>query len=670
MLSLLFYSGIRKNSGRNGIWCGTSLRILCLACSIGLLLLSSAASGQEKPVVFYNLKPARPQDTVAIAARIRQGELLVPTRPDSAEAILRSALYQSGEALYPEGIRKGLQALLPLLPEPEAEAVLQRELWLCRYTAALEPALDVIYSGLGRQRQLRNEYDQAVSYYRMAIPLATRYHPPYLATIYSNYGSLLSLLPEGEGNLKRSLYYLDLAGDIAAKHNNYRIITCVYCNKAKLLRSQKRYKESLALSYKGLELAQREHFRQWELVLLNNIGDLYFNMGMPDKAIPYLERALTIQGQEIAPYFRNMAVFTLGEVYYAQKDMEKAKQYFSQSLATARQYDIARDLIESNRKLAAIYAATGDYARAFEHQQAYSRLNDSLRSQEVIQNVQQLEVRFHSSEKDRELLKNKLHMEHQEQALHRKNTLIILSVILVLLLALGCLFLYNRFRQKRKLLLRDEQIREMKALIKGEEQERIRLAQELHDGIGGMLAAVNMNMQAARKDNFDRRDELLDVMQMIEDTADEVRKTAHNLMPSALLRKNLKEALQYYCDTISRKGGFYIDLHMHGELSTISPTYTTVIFRIVQELIQNVIRHAAADHVIVSLEKEESRINLMVEDNGRGFEAGTRSTGFGLENLNYRVRTLGGNLDIQSQPGVGTCVMVTFEETEIRLSRE
>lgn len=644
--------------------------MLWLACGAGLLLCGFVARGQEKPVVFYNLKPARPQDTVAIAASIRRGELLVPTRPDSAEAVLRAALYQSGEALYPEGIRKGLQALLPLLSEPEAEAVLQRELWLCRYTAALEPALDVIYSGLGRQRQLRNEYDQAVSYYRMAIPLATKHHPPYLATIYSNYGSLLSLLPEGEDNFKRSLHYLDLAGDIAAKHDNYRIITCVYCNKAKLLRSQKRYKESLELSYKGLELAQREHFRQWELVLLNNIGDLYFNMGMPDKAIPYLERALTIQGQEIAPYFRNMAVFTLGEVYYAQKDMEKAKHYFSQSLATARQYDIARDLIESNRKLASIYAATGDYARAFEHQQAYSQLNDSLRSQEVIQNVQQLEVRFRSSEKDRELLKNKLHMEHQEQALHRKNTLIILSVTLVLLLALGCLFLYNRFRQKQKLLLRDEQIREMKALIKGEEQERIRLAQELHDGIGGMLAAVNMNMQAARKDNFDRRDELLDVMQMIEDTADEVRKTAHNLMPSALLRKNLKEALQYYCDTISRKGGFYIDLHTHGDLSTISPTYTTVIFRIVQELIQNVIRHAAADHVIVSLEKEENRINLMVEDNGRGFETGIRSTGFGLENLNYRVRTLGGNLDIQSQPGVGTCVMITFEATEIRFSGE
>ncbi|WP_118976216.1 tetratricopeptide repeat-containing sensor histidine kinase [Taibaiella koreensis] len=634
----------------------------------GLLCLVADVAAQEGRPVLYALTPGKPEDTAAIAAHIARAQQITGTQPDSAIALLRVALYRSGQALYPAGIRKGLQAILPLLSGPEGEALLQRELWLCRHTVALEPALDVIYSGLGKLMQLREQYDKAGIHYLNAIPVAVKYHPDYLATVYNNYGALLSLLPDSVLNVQRSMYYLDKAQEIAGRDNNFRILTCVYCNKAKLLRSLKRYPESLELAYRALALAQREHFIQWEMVALNNIGDLYFNMGQPDKAIPYLERSLKIEGTGIAPYYRNMAVFTLGEVYYTLNDMERAKRYFSLSLDFAREFGISRDLIESNRKLAQIYAALGDYNKAFHHQVTYSHMSDSFRNHEVIQNVQQLEVKFRTSEKDRELLRNKLQMEHQEQALHRKNTIVALSVAFALLAALVCLFLYNRFRQKRKLMLRDEQIREMRALIQGEEQERIRLAQELHDGIGGMLAAVNMNMQAARKDEFSHKQELLDVMQMIEDTTDELRKTAHNLMPSALLRKNLGEALQYYCDTISHRSGFCIDLHRHGDLEAINPVYVNMLFRIVQELIQNVIRHAGADHVIVSLEKENDRISLMVEDNGRGFDTDNRGFGFGLENLEYRVRTLGGNLNIQSESGVGTCIMVTFARKDVTLS--
>src|SRR5690606_3086819 len=119
-----------------------------------------------------------------------------------------------------------------------------------------------------------------------------------------------------------------------------------------------------------------------------------------------------------------------------------------------------------------------------------------------------MELKYRTAEKDRELLKHKLNSELQATQLRKKNTLIfiILSTALILLLTGG--ILYSRIRHKQKLFLREEQIREMKALIKGEEQERIRLAQDLHDGIGSMLAAVNMNMNVASKQHFQNPDEL------------------------------------------------------------------------------------------------------------------------------------------------------------------
>jgi signal transduction histidine kinase len=634
------------------------ITIICL-----LLLQAGVAAAQDKeqyPSV-YTFIPDKAEDTSTIAAHILQAEALVRKAPGSALAALGNTLKQSERAVYAAGLRKSLQLALPLLGDKEKAGILHRLTYVCAQSSALEPVLAVVYNAMAKMSQLQEQYEQAGNYYVKAIDIARKHQPEYLATIYNNYGSLLSSLPDSAANYQRSVYYLDKAEHIARQFNDLKIITCVLCNKAKLYRNQKRYAESMDLSLRGLELAQQHHFTQWELVLLNNIGDLHFAMGKPEEAIPFLEQSLKVEGAGIDPYYRNMAIFTLGEVYYALDDMAKAEHYFTVSLKAAEQYGIVRDLIEANRKLALIHAARGDYAGAFRHQLAYSRINDSIRNNVVMNNVQQLEVKYRTSEKDRELLKNKLQMEHQEQSLHRKNTIITLSVGVLLVLVLAVLFIYTRFRQKQKLLLRDEQIREMRAQIQGEEQERIRLAQELHDGIGGMLAAVNMNMQVARKAGFTQKQELLDIMQMIEDTTDEVRKTSHNLMPSALLRKNLKEALQHYCDNVGRNGVLCIELNTYGDLEQMQPDYIIMIFRIVQELVQNVIRHAGASHVIVSLERTENQVSLLVEDNGNGFDVRHKVYGFGLENLVLRVKTLGGMLDIQSQPGEGTSVTVSFE---------
>ncbi len=643
------------------VWYLMQACIAVFCCLLSLCPFGVQAQEPENYTAVYNFAPEKNYDTLAIAAAIKQGERLLSTASDSAIKVLGTALKQSERIAYVAGMKKSLQLVLPLLTDEEKKNVLHRLVFVCTQSQSLEPVLAVVYNALAKTSQLQDHYELAGSYYMKAIPIAGKYSPEYLATLYNNYGAMLSSLPDSTADYERSIYYLDKADVIARQFNDLKIITCVLCNKAKLYRNQKRYAESMELSLRGLELAQRHHFTQWELVLLNNIGDIYFSMGKPKEAIPFLEQSLKVQGAGIDPYYRNMAIFTLGEVYYALKDDVKAEHYFMISLKAAEQFGIVRDLVEANRKLALIYAGRGDYARAYRHQFAYSHVNDSFRNKEVMSNVQQLEVKYRTSEKDRELLKNKLYMEHQEQSLHHKNTIITLSVGLVLLLVLMVLFGYNRFRQKQKLLIRDEEIREMRALIQGEERERIRLAQDLHDGIGGMLAAVNMNMQVARKADFAHKQELLGIMQMIEDTTEEVRKTSHNLMPSALLRENLKEALQHYCDNISSNGALAIELNTYGNLEQMQPTYITLLFRIVQELIQNVIRHAAASHVVVFLERTGDHISLLVEDNGKGFDAGQKTYGFGLENLSFRVKTLGGTLDIRSEPGVGTSVTVAFE---------
>jgi signal transduction histidine kinase len=300
----------------------------------------------------------------------------------------------------------------------------------------------------------------------------------------------------------------------------------------------------------------------------------------------------------------------------------------------------------------------GDYKKALEYQLSASEMQDSLMNKEIVEHVKTMELKYRTAEKDKELLKNKLNIEIQAKLLRKKNSLIIIVVSMAAAIMLVCLALYSRFRQKQKLLLRDEQIKEMKALIKGEEQERIRLAQELHDGIGGMLAAVNMNMAAARKRDFNNKAELNSIMQMIADTSEEVRKTSHNLMPSALLRKNLREALLYYFDYINKDGSLQIDLHTDNLSGNWGDSDITLVFRIVQELVQNIIKHAAATHAVVCIEQEGANLSIIVEDNGSGYDISRTPRGFGLEHLDFRVRAMKGNIHINSAPGTGTSVTI------------
>lgn len=616
----------------------------------------------EKVVSLNTITDNPIRDTNLILEWIGQGSIQSSKNKDSAISLLTMALQQSEQARFSNGMKNSLKELLPLLQEDERACLLKQLLPVCSRIATLRGVLSVIFNARAKSYQLKGQYKLAGEYYMKAIPLAQQYMPDYLATIYNNYGSLLLFFPNtGSTDSLQGMYYLEKAQQIATQYGDWKTITCVLCNKGKIFRDRKQYDTSLVLSLKGLRIAQEKGFLQWEFVLLNNIGDLYYSMGKPDKAISYLEKAIKSDNEHMDPYYRNMAVVTLGEVYFDLGNYKKAEYYLQKSLSLALKFHIGRDLIEANKKLAALSLRTGNYKKAFEYQLRYSEMKDSLMGKDVVENIQNMELKYRTAEKDKELLANKLGMEMQAQQLRKKNTIIIITVAFALILALIFLIVYSRFRQEQKILLRDEQIREMKALIKGEEQERIRLAQELHDGIGGMLAAVNMNMNVAKKAEFRNKSELNNIMQMIEDTTDEVRKTSHNLMPSALLRKNLKEALQYYCDYVNKDDALRLDLNLYGETYGLNPTYITLIFRIVQELIQNIIKHADATHAIVSLERTGQRIILIVEDNGLGFDAGNTPNGFGLEHLNFRVKTLGGDFKLKTAPGSGTSITITLE---------
>jgi signal transduction histidine kinase len=263
-----------------------------------------------------------------------------------------------------------------------------------------------------------------------------------------------------------------------------------------------------------------------------------------------------------------------------------------------------------------------------------------------------------------------------EQALHilsirQKNTLnyiLIGSAIAILVVAL---LSYRTYKQKQRIqqqriteLETEKKLTATEAVLKGEEQERTRLAQDLHDGLGGMLSGIkysfnnmkgNLVMTPDNAQAFERS------MDMLDSSIQEMRRVAHNMMPEALVKFGLDTALKDFCNDITKSGALQVTYQSIAVAdATLDQTAAITIYRIIQELVNNIIKHAGARSALVQVARTNTNFSITVEDDGKGFDTAVlkASKGIGWSNIQNRVGFLKGKLDVKSAPGKGTSVLI------------
>ena len=214
---------------------------------------------------------------------------------------------------------------------------------------------------------------------------------------------------------------------------------------------------------------------------------------------------------------------------------------------------------------------------------------------------------------------------------------------------------------------KEKQLAATEAVLKGEEKERTRLAKDLHDGLGGMLSGIkyslntmkgNLIMTPENHQAFERS------MDMLDSSIKEMRRVAHNMMPEALVKFGLDTALRDFCNDINQSGALRVTYQSIGlQDASIDQTTGITIYRIVQELINNTMKHAAARTAIVQLSGRQHLLTVTVEDDGKGFDTSIlrQAGGIGWSNIINRVEFLKGKLDIDSQPGKGTSVHIELD---------
>jgi two-component system NarL family sensor kinase len=217
--------------------------------------------------------------------------------------------------------------------------------------------------------------------------------------------------------------------------------------------------------------------------------------------------------------------------------------------------------------------------------------------------------------------------------------------------------------QRIRELEKDKQLVAVDSMLKGQEEERTRLAKDLHDGLGSMLSGVKfslMNMKSNLIINHENVVQFERSLDMLDTSIRELRRVAHNMMPEALIKFGLDEALKDYCNNINNAQIVRVNYQSFGMEQRLESTTEIIIYRIIQELFANIFKHAKATEVLVQLLREGNRISIAVEDNGRGFDVDDigKNKGAGWANIRSRVEYLKGKLDLHSEAGRGTSVNI------------
>jgi PAS domain S-box-containing protein len=204
----------------------------------------------------------------------------------------------------------------------------------------------------------------------------------------------------------------------------------------------------------------------------------------------------------------------------------------------------------------------------------------------------------------------------------------------------------------------------LNALIEGQDQERKRMASELHDGLGQQLHAIklhfNLLSDSLREKNFEETELITEIIDMITEAIQEIRNISHNLMPKSLQHFGLKVAIENLCEHLKKSQPFHIVLDTINVPSHLPPPLEASMYRIVQEALSNIIKHAKAQNVTIQLWIHNDVLSLMIEDDGVGFIASEaqKEKGLGLMNLETRVRLLNGVLTLDSYPNNGTTILI------------
>lgn len=455
---------------------------------------------------------------------------------------------------------------------------------------------------------------------------------------------------------QEAILYFEKALKQATLHGYYSIAYSCSNNIGGILLDLKEYAKAEKALLQALSLMRTYGAKPEESAITQRLlATLYDYQGKPAAAENIYKETIAYSLQNGDSLAAAHAMAFYADLLWKQKQYQKAVSVGKQAIELERKGTNRNALLASLTMQRKYLIGQRDFRELVSLDSEIIALQAAIFSTDLNKEISETEVKY----KMKELL-------YQQQLsaanANKKQQLLIVAFVGALLitsLAFVVLYQRNKARQRERL-----EAEKTAAIILGEEQERIRMAAELHDGVGQMMSTAKMNLSALEQELADGdagiREKYDGIIKLVDASCAEIRQVAHDLAPFWVMKLGLEDALK----RLTQKAGgslAQINLYCDPLPASLDKVLTSTLFRVIQECINNALKHAHASHIDVAVNLEKNGISVTVEDDGIGFSLSeTSATGIGMENIRRRVHYLNGTVEWDSSPGNGTLVAISI----------
>jgi len=658
----------------------------CIAAAVIVLFSLSAAkaqvSWQHKRDSLLAVLAIKKEDSTKVQAMLDIGMHYQANNPDSAMYFFKGLEQLSRKLKYTRGIVTGLNMQAGIYNKQhklDSAIALDSQALVIAKASGIPRLLGRSYINMANPYRLKGEYNKALDYFLKALAISEQIHDTLsLASLGINMSGLYKNLQEYDNGIASAIRGVQLSKAI----NNDNLVNSALTVLSSNLIEARRYDTAIIVLNESKKLSTQLNDVQNYIFALINLGSIYSEKDrfadLKANADELMPLAVKMNNQEgIADALEELFAY---HFYY--KHIAEAKQAAQQELDLAIKNGITVLIGPSYENLGAVELLNGNIPAYKKYEAISDSVKEKLQSDEITKTAQDLEAKYSLDKKQTEINNLTQQQKDQQLIIKQRNTInyVLAGAVLVTLLA-GFLY-YRNTQHKNRLLtaqdaLKQQRIIELEmekqflaaeSILQGQEEERERLAKDLHDGLGGILSSVKYSFTNMKKnliitqesaESFDRS------MVMLDKSITELRRVAHNMMPEALVNFGLNSALKDFCLGVNQSGALQITYQAFNlEDETVPKNKAAVVYRIVQELVNNTLKHAEAKNMLVQLVITDGALSLTVEDDGRGFdlEKLKTSSGIGYVNLKNRVAYLGGNIDVQASPGTGVAINIEIQD--------
>jgi two-component system NarL family sensor kinase len=634
-----------------------------------ILLLSYAAFSQTNRSVDSLLRAltVAKEDTNKVNLLYAISDLQKSAEPMKAKTFIKIAGELSKSLGFKRGRIKYFKSMIYVHAQlTENDSAIHYANKLYEYADEAKDSLNmgVALINIGERYNLSSDYEQGLQYSLKGLKLleGKGYGPKVEAVVYGCVQVNYLVLKQYE----KSIEYGKKAEQIERKLPDQSSIATTLINLGNAYGELGRFKESEQAYTEGIAVVQKYNDKSKEAMIYQGLTDLAQKQNNIPAIKQYAEKGLKLS-EELGDNFGIMASKQGLSLYYLfEKKYDLAARYANEALELSGKNQSVESKAIILLTLSNISFATGDIAKGYDYQNESRTISDSLFTESIVKKDAELRIEYETEKKEAQILL-------QQAQLKQKNTLnyILIGGATALLIIL--LLSYRTYRQKK--LVQQQRITELEiekkltateAIIKGEEQERSRMAKDLHDGLGGMLSGIKHSLSHMKENLIMTPQNALAFehsLTMLDSSISEMRRVAHNMMPESLSKFGLDAAVRDFCHQVSLSGIIRVSYQSMGIADkSIEQSLAITIYRIVQELLNNSVKHASAKQAMIQIALEGKQLTVTVEDDGQGFDVRELKSakGIGWKNISSRLSYHNGKVDVQSSPEKGTSVYIEF----------